>query len=622
MPPSAEEILNKVKNHRNSTDELRVRMEADYLLWRLDEYDAGEDYESYTSNEPRAYADKIVAWLVDASLTIRMPMRGAQRSSREQMSAKERFLTGILESADERLLEMILPGVREQLAWYICLRGWWSSLSILRKLQDGSTIVDIRPWDPMHTYWGLGDKGGLEWACLHMRKTRGQILADHEHDIGEDEDNELGHDVYSYYDRTHHGLVIGSSNDASTGELIRPVEPHGALKVPVSIGMVGAAPPIQGYNGSGDDYGEDSGESIFGANRALYEKRDQVMSIMLELVARSKKQPYIVKSRDGSKTLEEDPSKQGSEVAIAEGDDVRPMEQLRMAIDTLPFLGSMSSEIQRGAIPYSAFGELGFQLSGFAITQLNDNIGTILQPRSKAMERAYRQICMMISDQYETGGFQSIQVNGFDLNREYFSETIEPDAIKGTGSPQFRMTAILPADDQGKMQIAQVARQGPVPLLPDQYIWDTILQIQNPDELSNKIKEQLAEQASPKAALFTLIKALLARGEQELVMIYVEELENLMLQESVAKQQMMMSAMQQGGMPPGGMPPGGMPPGGGGPPPSGPPGQVPAEVPPNLPPEVLPSQLQGIPQAPPTPQAGPNVPPGTPRPGAQNGGRP
>ena len=609
MPPSAEEILQKVNSHRNATDELRTRMEADYLLWRLEEYDAGEDYESYTSNEPRAYADKIIAWLVDAVLTIRMPQQNNQRFQREQLSAKERFLIGILESADERLTDMILPNVREQLAWYITLRGWWACLSILHKMEDGKTIVDITPWDPMHTYWDIGKNGKLAWACHHMRKTKGQILADHDYTV-EDDDNEKSYDVYSYYDTEDRLLVIGSDGRGGTGELVRSAEPHGALRVPVSIGMVGATPPIQGYNGSGDDYGQDSGESVFGSNRVLYPVRDKVMSIMLELVARSKKQPYIIKSRDGSKTLEEDPSKQGSEVSIAEGDDVRPMEQLRMAIDTLPFLGNISAELQRGSIPYSAFGELGFQLSGFAITQLNDNIGTQLQPRSRAMEKAYRQICMMVADQYETEGFQPIQLNGFDLNRDYFSEEIAPEIIKGTGTPEFTLTAILPSDDQGKMALAQMARQpvNGVPMLPDQYVWDAILQIQNPDELKAKITEQLAQQASPKAALFTIIKGLQERGERDLMGIYMEELQNILLQEFVAKSQLLQGAPMGGGP--------GAPMGGGGPM-AGPQGAAPPPNPPGIPPEILPAPMQGAPMPAPTPQAGPNVPPGTPRPGAR-----
>jgi len=622
MADAVETILNKVKGHREVTEDRRVRMEGDYVLWRLEQYDAGEDYESYTSNEPRAYADKIIAWLVDSVLTIRMPQTNSQNFERRQMSAKERFLIGILDSADERLTDMILPSVREQLAWHICLRGWWASLSLLRKLKDGSTIVDMTPWDPMHTYWGIGKGGKLAWACLHMRKTSAEIMAEYEFKVESDTDDDEGHDIYSYYDDTDHVLILGSGDEnAENGTLLRKPEPHGAraadgsrLWVPVSIGAVGATPPIQGYNHSGgragNDYNADPGDSIYGADRRLYEIRNQVMSIMLELVARSQKPGMKVKSRDGSKTLDEDPFKQGSEISLAEGDDVEALDPLRMAIDTLPFLGNISSEIQRGAIPYSAFGELSFQLSGFAINSLNDNIGTILQPRIAALQRAYRQICMMPADQYEGGGYQSFQINGFDINRDYFSEQIEPDVIKGTGTPLFEITAILPADDQGKMQLASVARQlvNGRPMLPDPYIWDTILQIQNPDELKAQIDEQIAQQASPKAMLYTLIDALLERGNMPLAIIYKEELENIILREFMAKQQMLLG--------------GGLPPGPGGPQQGAPPGQVPSAVPPNLPPEILPSQLQGVPQAPPTPQAGPNVPPGTPRPGAQTGGSP
>ena len=58
----AEDIINKVETHYDSTEPLRSRMEADYSLYRLDPYDAGDGYHSYTSNEPSTYADKIISF--------------------------------------------------------------------------------------------------------------------------------------------------------------------------------------------------------------------------------------------------------------------------------------------------------------------------------------------------------------------------------------------------------------------------------------------------------------------------------------------------------------------------------------------------------------------------------
>ena len=54
-----EDIIDKVESHYASTNSLRDRMDADHQLYKLAPYDAGDGYQSYTSNEPQTYADKI-----------------------------------------------------------------------------------------------------------------------------------------------------------------------------------------------------------------------------------------------------------------------------------------------------------------------------------------------------------------------------------------------------------------------------------------------------------------------------------------------------------------------------------------------------------------------------------
>ena len=61
--PKAEDIINKVEAQYDATEPLRSRMDKDYSIYRLDPYDAGEDFNNYTSNEPATFADKIISFL-------------------------------------------------------------------------------------------------------------------------------------------------------------------------------------------------------------------------------------------------------------------------------------------------------------------------------------------------------------------------------------------------------------------------------------------------------------------------------------------------------------------------------------------------------------------------------
>ncbi len=84
-----EEITALVDNHYELTEPLRTRMDDDHKLYRLEEFDAGEGYQSYTSNEPQVYADKLIAWMTSAEMIVRIPYNNSEREQRENNDAKE-----------------------------------------------------------------------------------------------------------------------------------------------------------------------------------------------------------------------------------------------------------------------------------------------------------------------------------------------------------------------------------------------------------------------------------------------------------------------------------------------------------------------------------------------------
>ena len=65
-----EDIIDKVDGHYEATHTLRTRMDADHQLYKLDSFDAGDGYKSYTSNEPQTYADKVISWMTAADLIV------------------------------------------------------------------------------------------------------------------------------------------------------------------------------------------------------------------------------------------------------------------------------------------------------------------------------------------------------------------------------------------------------------------------------------------------------------------------------------------------------------------------------------------------------------------------
>ena len=590
-----EKIIDKVEGQYEATEPLRNRMDRDYSLYRLDSYDAGDGYQSYTSNEPSTYADKIISFVVQSEMVARIPNVSEKEEDRKKNNMKEKFFLGALKHADERIKKASMPSIKNQLAWYICMRGWYAGRALLMKEKDESTYVDITPWDPMHTYWSLGSEG-LEWACYKVKKSKDLVESQYNIKLPRNEnyDDEDWIDVYDYYDKEMNTVVL------SNGRVAKKATPHGSPRVPVFLGPVGSAPMIQALNDMTpiDDTIADYGESIFKHNRENYEKNNQMMSIMLELTARARRQGLKITSRDGMKTLDEDPYKEGTEISLAQGENVEPLGLMEVAKETGAFMGLVSGETQRGSIPHTLYGDIQFQLSGFAINTLRQGIDSVISPRIDALQDAYSTICMLLNDQYLTDAFDTIELSGQDMNRAYFSQKITSSSIKGAGDIVITFVGQLPQDDMSKMSMAQIAREGEAPLLPDIFIRDKILGLQDTDQIDDAINEQQAEKALPEAQLYTLMKSAEERGRPDLAQLYFGELTTIInqkLQMQIQSQQMLQQAamgIQQGQQPQQGGPPG-------------------------ADPRVMPDAMTG---APPVSPVGPPqnmVAEGTPRPGAR-----
>ena len=584
-----ERIIDKVESHYDATEPLRNRMDRDFSLYRLDPYDAGDGYQSYTSNEPSTYADKIISFVTGSEMVARIPNVSEKEEDREKNNKKEKFFLGILKSADERIKRHSMPSIKNQLAWYITLRGWYAGRALLVKDKDEDTYVDITPWDPMHTYWGLGSEG-LEWACYKVKKSKDLVESQYNIRLprNEDYDDEDWIDVYDYYDKEMNTVVL------SNGRVAKKPTPHGADEVPVFLGPVGSAPMIQALNDMTpiDDTIADYGESIYKHNRENYEKNNQIMSIMLELTSRARRQGLKITSRDGTKTLDEDPYKEGTEISLAQGENVEPLGLMEVARETGSFMGLISGEMQRGGVPHTLYGDIQFQLSGFAINTLRQGIDSIISPRIEALENAYKKICMIIFDQYMSESFDSMELSGQDMNRQYFKEKISPKDIEGTGDIEITFVGQLPQDDLTKMNMAQIARDGESPLLPDIFIRDKILGLQDTDMIDDAIKEQTAERILPEAALWTLLQSAEDRGRPDLAQFYYGELITMM-NEKQTKRLQSQQQLQQAAQPPQPQQPRGMDP------------------------RVMPNAMAGAPPPQPTPPQG-MVAPGTPRPGAMS----
>lgn len=639
--PTHAEIIATVDKMETERHELHDRMDKDFDRYNLVKY-AGEDdedgepildgYKKFTSNDPRTSMNLGLHLLNLAPVLIRVRKPRAQKAERELNNSKELWALGMLSAIDNRRVDLMMPELQDALNAQSMMRGRTAQRVLLIKEEvdpkedaeimratasvddsdvsdedkaavrkiildqppETRTFVDVQDWDPRNTYFGL-DKNGLSWACHKVRKTAEEIEAEWDVEIehtGPSHD-ELEHPVYDYFDETDNIVLMEKEQ-----ELKKPT-PHGMGGVPVDIHIVGGLPFFQA---EGYDYEVNYGESFYQSDREIYDQQNFILSVLAEISLRSIKQGLLVYSSDGQMVLASDPRVSGAETSLRTGsEDVKPLPPMEMVQSSAVFMGVISQMAQRGGFSSAAFGELAFQLSGFAITQLRQGMELPITPSVKTVRIAIKGILKILEKGYTSGFFDVMTLSGRmqDVGRTDFEEEISGDDVAAGGQIDVEIVPQLPQDDQTKAALAQMYVQGDIPLADHRFVRENILQIQDVDQVERAVQEQLAKTGSPSAMAFSNMLAAAEQGDMELASIWHNEFQ-LQMTERLVQMFTLQSAASQVGAPQGG----------GG---NGRSNSRPA-------PSALPPALQGIPPPTPTPQAGPIAAPGTPRLSTQSAG--
>ena len=554
-PPTIDSIIDRVRQADTDSDDLRARMEADYgrynLEWKDSRWVGGvkpEGYESYTSPDLRSFADRVIRMLTAAKLQIRVPYNTEVRETRDKGKFKERFLIGLLALADKQLQERMQPRLRKQLVYYSALRGWHAGRAMFLKNEDGKTEVDISPFDPMHTFWGL-DRKGLAWVCHRTWRPDAEIEAEFGITLsggsvvpreeaggvsGPGGSNgarpdKTSREVFDYYDREYNCLVVGNAWG------IEPWE-HRARRVPCHLGAAGASPLIMRKD-STERHGGLSyyGESIFAGARGVWDQRNKTLSDGLSLLRRALDEGWVTKSPDGTFTLKGDINRAGARLPLKTGDELIPIPRTEMPREWQALAAEISGEFQRSTLSQTSYGGIDFPLSGYAINTLGEARQFSIQDVVECVEGAYTQIAEILCGQYVEGEYEDLDLSGHQ-GKGYFSGVITSQQVKDSGTDlEIKLLPQLPQDDVTAGTMAKMLGEGTKedgPFLSRRAILDDYLNRQDVDGDLAMILEERAERLNPKAMIMSLITAALERNRMELVALYNEDLQRILQQEA------------------------------------------------------------------------------------------
>ena len=527
----------------NDTAALRLRQMADYDLYRLAPFTWRQiiaekipaKTATLTSNEPRTLADTVASILVDAPVTFRCPTSNELEDIREAGRAVEELFDGFMKLSEKDRPLLVQPSIKEQLVFYMLIRGFAIGLHLLMKNDVGDTVPHLEVWDPLNVYWGVSsdgrgtgqDQNGLAWAC-HYQDLDAWRLDSRFHDdraaiSGGLTPTYMRGDkpifrVFDYYDREYNIVVVDD-------KVVSKTRHFGMGYVPVSVIPVGPSPLVVDSE-SATAYTEDFGASIYAHNRDLYPKLNAVLSTKYERVLRYLNPAVATRSRTGRYTLPSNisnPFDRGSrfQQSTANEEMIEALQEPALPRDAAEFEGSLQIQMQKGGVPNVVHGQSTTPSSGYNTSLLLSSQKHILNPRLIAITHWYTNCEEHLRRQFSSGLFEAVRLAGEIDSRRPYNRLIEPSVIRQAPAPIVRCRIKNPAELAERLNLAQALKS--LGLGDDLLILDEVLEFDDPDGILDRMALQTAKRALPQTQLFEAVKAAEAAGEEELAkLLYLE----------------------------------------------------------------------------------------------------
>jgi len=560
-----ERILNKVDRKEQVFEKRTAFMDSDYEWgWKNTPFvpmptEGITIKDAVTTNFAKVLARKVSNGVGYAERIIRVLDDADNEEFRDKNNAYERWCVGVLEMADERLQSGGMNStVQGESAWNAVVRGGWiGTRAVLIKDAQGETVPDIVPVDPRNLVYEKG-RGEPLWAAIITQRAKQDIRDEYpkfkfgiENNVQhpEDDDDELARVVDYYWteDGKRMNCVIIDGQYAK-----KPTDTF-AVNFPIVIRLIGNNPGVMNYSlkdtidGTREIPGiEDVGDSIFAALRHVIPQVNRLASYRMALTARAVQGTLIVKSRDGTKELDQDAFASGAELGLSTDNDedigLLPISQLTSDAGQLE--GELRLDESNAGLSDPALGRLTSPVSGAALQILSQADNEVVAPFLKAVESMLAGILDNLGRQYETGRYKDIEVRGKTHTDQPFNKVIAPDDIKGHNLLSVELRQTQPQDDFALWQAAQVASQVDpstgTALVSKQYAATKIAKVQDYDLEKRRMSGARIRASSAKYELLTQWHAARLSGEPEEVIQLLE----MDIQREIEREAMEEAAMQ------------------------------------------------------------------------------
>jgi len=550
----AKTITGKVKIRTEALQSFFKVMDDDWATWNVERssYDGTLDTKTkrhssdidIISNSLRLFSDDEQSILSSSERQIRVRMaEETGEDKREEEGKLERLLIFGFEKADERLVNLVLPPLKEFTIWNAGMRGGAAGRFLVLKKGD-KVIFDFLPYDYRWLVYQVGGEG-LLWTNYTDSFTPEELEDKYGKTVKEKpwykvwETSKKSYDVLDYWQDMGKGKSPNTRKIANAiiceEEFIKPPTTYELPSMPIVIVPVATKPPVRDSN----NQVVGRGEGIFAPLRKINGIRNRFMSIEANHANLMANQALINYKGDNGRPIESTVNIPGGVLELTMGENkLEPSPMKELSPTVIGISDWLNGQIERGILPKVDIGKP--PPSGTLYNLVQESGNRVLNPQIQCLDNFYAGACRLVEEQLRVGGVGRVgrkpsqKIRKVNVQMEYKGQYYEHEVTKiDLEKPHIikvQHTARTPYQQMDTWAIADMAkRQG----LPERWINENILKLQDPKMIEDWSAMEMADH-SPKLAMLKAIEAYLKYGQEPKAMETLQEMYNMEMEEANA----------------------------------------------------------------------------------------
>lgn len=342
-----------------------------------------KDMESVITNDPATGFHMALHLLTNSIISHKIPTEMLERPEITDTSMLEHYVTNHWRRLEKKHRR---PGKQSWIREFISLMlatGWYSVFVLAT---PENLIAEV--WNPMEVFPEYSSDDLI--GCAHIYPLS-PAEANRKAKLNKWSLNRpfnTNTTLYNYFIMDDDGdaanaIVLGDNLVRPLSKLTRAEQASDII--PIFISPVAGLPDM-GVIKAGKNWQKSYGESIIAANTQEYENQNKMQSYIQQLVRDSANPRWFEQSRGDKGILSPDTIfKRGAIFRGSPEDAVTPLPTVPIPVEIRTILYDYANRIQRGLFPWTMFGNLQQQLSGYMMSQISSAALSVLTPYAMAM---------------------------------------------------------------------------------------------------------------------------------------------------------------------------------------------------------------------------------------------